>query len=47
MNSAVETSLESRKEWTKPELRLIDIEQITASGIKSTLSDSGNNKHHS
>jgi len=32
MKNTVETRLESRKEWAKPELKKIDIEQITASG---------------
>ncbi len=31
MDSVAETSHEPRKEWTKPELKKIDIEQITAS----------------
>jgi hypothetical protein len=30
MNAIVETSLEPRKEWATPELKKIDIDQITA-----------------
>ena len=30
MVGVVETSLEPRKEWAKPELKKVDIEQITA-----------------
>ena len=30
MKSFVETSNEARKKWTKPELKKIDIDQITA-----------------
>jgi hypothetical protein len=30
MEDLVEVALESRKEWAKPELKKIDIEQITA-----------------
>jgi hypothetical protein len=33
MENIVETALESRKEWAKPELKKIDIEQITAAGF--------------
>ena len=32
MTGVAETSLEPRKEWVKPELKKIDIEQITAAG---------------
>jgi hypothetical protein len=32
MNSFVETNVEPRKEWAAPELKKIDIEQITAAG---------------
>lgn len=31
MDAFVETSLEARKEWATPELKKIDIDQITAS----------------
>jgi hypothetical protein len=31
MDAFVETSLEPRKEWATPELKKIDIDQITAS----------------
>jgi len=30
MDSFVETNVETRKEWTAPELKKIDIEEITA-----------------
>jgi len=32
MDKVVETSQEPRKEWAKPELKKIDIEQVTANG---------------
>jgi|CZKF01.1.fsa_nt_gi hypothetical protein len=32
-NQVVETTLESRKEWVLPELKKVDIEQVTAGGI--------------
>jgi hypothetical protein len=32
MDAFVETSLEPRKEWVTPELKKIDIDQITAAG---------------
>jgi hypothetical protein len=32
MESSVDMSLESRKEWTAPELKKIDVEEITAAG---------------
>jgi hypothetical protein len=32
MDAIVETSLEPRKEWVTPELKKIDIDQITAAG---------------
>jgi hypothetical protein len=32
MESVEEGSLEPRKEWVRPELKKIDIEQITAAG---------------
>ncbi|MGD0546298.1 MAG: hypothetical protein ABR991_00535 [Terracidiphilus sp.] len=45
MENTVETALESRKEWAKPELKKIDIEQITASGGSNT--SDGLHKHGS
>ena len=36
MNSTVETPLRPRKEWAAPELKKIDIEQITAAGSYHT-----------
>jgi len=39
MNAFVETSLEPRKEWVTPELKKIDIDQITAAG--GGLNDDG------
>jgi hypothetical protein len=35
MTGVAETSLEPRKEWVKPELKKIDIEQITAHNVGS------------
>jgi hypothetical protein len=32
MNKVVEIIQETRKEWSAPELKKVDIEQITASG---------------
>jgi hypothetical protein len=32
MNGFVETNLEPRKEWAAPELKKLDIEEITAGG---------------
>jgi hypothetical protein len=32
MDSHVETNVETRKEWTAPELKKIDVEQITTFG---------------
>jgi hypothetical protein len=32
MEDSVETNAESRKEWTAPELKKIDLEEITAAG---------------
>lgn len=34
------TNVEPRKEWVAPELKKIDVAQITASGV------SGSNDHH-
>jgi hypothetical protein len=38
MDKVIDTSVETRKEWVAPELKKIDIEQITASGV-GTSSD--------
>ena len=32
MDKVIETSVEPRKEWVAPELKKVDIEQITAFG---------------
>jgi hypothetical protein len=32
MNQVVEITQETRKEWSAPELKKVDIEQITATG---------------
>ena len=40
MDSFVETSLEPRKNWATPELKKIDIDQITAAG--GGFNDDGN-----
>jgi len=32
MDKVIETSVEPRKEWVTPELKKVDIEQITATG---------------
>jgi hypothetical protein len=39
MDAFVETNLEPRKEWETPELKKIDIDQITAAG--GGLNDDG------
>jgi hypothetical protein len=39
MNSFVETNLEPRKEWATPELKKIDVEQITAAGFTNASAD--------
>jgi hypothetical protein len=46
MDSAVESGLEHRKEWSTPELREIDIEKITAtaSGTGFDGGSKGSNK---
>jgi hypothetical protein len=33
MNKVVEIIQETRKEWSAPELKKVDIEQITANGV--------------
>jgi hypothetical protein len=38
MNRVIETSVEPKKEWTRPQLRQIDIEKITS---KLTTSNDG------
>ena len=35
MNKVVEIIQETRKEWSTPELKKVDIEQITAAGVVS------------
>jgi hypothetical protein len=42
MESFVETNLEPRKEWAAPELKKIDIEQITAAGGSNFSDGVGN-----
>jgi hypothetical protein len=32
MDKVIDTSIETRKEWVAPELKKVDIEQITANG---------------
>jgi hypothetical protein len=32
MDNVIDTSIETRKEWVAPELKKVDIEQITANG---------------
>ena len=39
MDGFVETNLEPRKEWAAPELKKIDIEQVTAAGASTPSSD--------
>jgi hypothetical protein len=39
MDSIAETIRESGKEWAKPELRKVDIEQITATGNSGSHND--------
>ncbi len=33
MENLVETNVETRKEWVAPELKKIDLEEITAAGV--------------
>lgn len=39
MNQVVEINTETRKEWSAPELKKVDIEQITASGATNPSGD--------
>jgi hypothetical protein len=39
MNKVVEIPQETRKEWSAPELKKVDIEQITAGGNTNPSSD--------
>ena len=39
MNKVVEIIQETRKEWSAPELKKVDIEQITAAGTGSPSAD--------
>jgi hypothetical protein len=39
MNQVVEITHETRKEWSAPELKKVDIEQITATGPGGPTSD--------
>jgi hypothetical protein len=39
MNKVVEIIQETRKEWSAPELKKVDIEQITAEGATNPSSD--------
>ena len=47
MNSLVGTPLQPRKEWSAPELKKIDIEQITATGTSPVFSDKSHTHHPS
>jgi hypothetical protein len=40
MNNAFDTTLETRTEWSAPELKKVDIEQITAANTH-TFTDDG------
>jgi hypothetical protein len=42
MNMVIETSVERRKEWVTPELKKVDIEQITATGLNPGADTDGN-----
>lgn len=42
MESRIETTPENRKEWIAPELKKIDIEQITAAGFSIPSTDGTN-----
>jgi hypothetical protein len=42
MESFVETNVEPRKEWVAPELKKIDVEEITASGTSGATDNFGN-----
>jgi hypothetical protein len=42
MNKVVEIIQETRKEWSAPELKKIDIEQITAAYFNPTDDGAGN-----
>ena len=37
MDNAFDTNLETRTEWSTPELKKVDIEQITAAGTNSAI----------
>jgi hypothetical protein len=37
MNKVTESNVEPRKEWVTPELKKVDIEQITAAGTNSAI----------
>jgi hypothetical protein len=41
MDMVIEISVETRKEWSAPELKKVDIEQITAGGSTSPFGDGG------
>jgi hypothetical protein len=36
MDKVIDTSIETRKEWAAPELKKVDIEQITANGARGS-----------
>jgi hypothetical protein len=41
MDKVVVNIQEPRNEWSAPELKKVDIEQITATGVKFTLDGNG------
>ena len=45
MNNAIDTSVETRKEWSVPELKKVDIEQITEFGDGTRDDGFFNNRH--
>jgi hypothetical protein len=41
MDNVIEHNVESRKEWAAPELKKVDIEQITAAGLLNNYDGGG------
>jgi hypothetical protein len=41
MENRFDTTLEPRKEWVAPELKKIDVEEITAAGTASSFDGNG------
>jgi hypothetical protein len=41
MKNVIVSNVEPRKEWTSPELKKVDIEQITAAGLLNVYDGTG------